>query len=70
MEIAQIVFTISMEKRHAIRFLELLNVKHFKRETPTSPEVLCKNGALKSFATLIGKHLCWSLFISGDFFKK
>ena len=57
MEIAQIVFTISMEKRHAIRFLELLNVKHFKRETPTSPKVLCKNGALKTFAKFTGKRL-------------
>ena len=54
MEIAQIVFTISMEKCHT---LELLNVKHFKRETPTSPEVLCKNGALKTFAKFTGKRL-------------
>ena len=71
MEIAQIVFAISMEKLHTIRleFVELLNIKHFKRQTPTPPEVLCKKGVLKSFAKFTGKHLCWSLFISGDFFK-
>ena len=57
MEIAQRVFTISMEKRNTIRFFELLNVKHFKRETPTSPEVLCKIGALKTFAKFTGKCL-------------
>ena len=57
MEIAQRVFTISMEKRHTIRFFELLNVKHLKRETPTSPEVLCNIGALKTFAKFTGKPL-------------
>ena len=56
-EIEQIVFTISMKKRNTIRFLEVLNVKHFKRKTPTSPEVLCKNGALKTFAKFTGKRL-------------
>ena len=25
-------------------------------------ETLCKRGVLKNFATLTGKHLCWSLF--------
>ena len=51
-------------------FCELLNVKLFKRQTPTPPEVLCKKGVLKSFSKFTGKHLCWGLFISGDFFKK
>ena len=33
-------------------------------------EVFCKKDVLKSFAKCTGKHLCWSLFISGDFIKK
>ena len=27
------------------------------------PEVFCKKGALKNFANLTGKKLCWSLFL-------
>ena len=47
-------------------FCELLNVKLFKRQTPAPPKVLCKKCVLKSLTRFTGKHLCWSLFISGD----
>ena len=57
MEIAQIVFTISMEKGHTIRFLELLNVKHLKEKLQLHRKGLCKNGALKTFAKFTGKRL-------------
>ena len=51
-------------------FCELLNVKLFKRQTPTRPEVLCKTGVLKSFAKFTEKHLCWSIFFFWRLFKK
>ena len=44
-------------------FCELLNVKAFKRKTPTPSEVLSKKGVFKNFAKFTGKHLCWSLYL-------
>ena len=28
------------------------------------PEVFCKKGVIKNFATFTGKHLCWNLFFT------
>ena len=79
LEIVQIVLLLAWENSilldknsftasHSKPFCELLNVKLFKVQTPL--EVLCKTSVLKSFTKFAGKHLCWSLFISGDFLKK
>ena len=67
---AQMVFAIRQEfvcsKPFKNLFVNAYNVKLFQRQTTTPPEVFCKKGVLKSFAKFTGKHLCWSLFISGD----
>ena len=58
-------FTANIQKY----FCEQLNVKLYQRQSPAPPQVLCKKVVLKSFTKFIGKDLCWSLFISGDFLK-
>ena len=35
----------------------------FEMNRSSRPEVFCKNGVLKNFATFTGKHLCQSLFV-------
>ena len=35
----------------------------FEMNRSSRPEVFCKNGVLKNFATFTGKHLCQSLFL-------
>ena len=44
-------------------FVNLDNVEH----SPTLPEVLCKEGVLKSFEKFTRKHLCWNLFLEALF---
>ena len=43
---------------HYTHILELLNYRS------SHPEVFCKNGVLRNFAKLTGKHLCQSLFFN------
>ena len=48
--------------------MDAYNVKFFSRKLHRGCSA--KKGVLKSFTKFIGKHLCWSLFTSGDFNKK